>query len=196
MKYCIISVNDKREENKNRIRAVMGEDELMIKSFNGNSEEDVSLFRRLYPEFDLNRYLENPVFMVRNNRRNGEIGCWMSHFHIWNYMVNNAIPYMMTIEDDCMLDDVTKQLMARVVIPNSDKFLMLGDWTEAMYLTNNRANLLIENCYEHGFLRMPIDEYLFTVIRSVPDFGAKVKVTRQLVELFGSDIETSGDNKL
>jgi GR25 family glycosyltransferase involved in LPS biosynthesis len=196
MKYTIISINNDREENKNKIRQTFGKDELLIKAFNGNNPDDIELFKKTYPDFDLSRYLENPSFYVRNNRRNGEIGCWMSHFHVWNYMVNNAIPNMMVFEDDCYVDQNTKHLAASILVPNSDKFMMLGDWAEVYYLTNNRANLLIENCYEYGFLRMPFDEYLFAVLRSVPNFGARVKITRQLYEVFGSDIEDSGDAKL
>jgi hypothetical protein len=188
--YSITSINDNRIENINKIKSIMGDGYLDIKKFNSGNTEDIEEFKSMYPNFNLNCYLDEPAYITQDHRKSGEIGCWMSNFHIWNYIVQNNIDFMVAIEDDCHFQD---GMLETIINLGSEKDLFLfGEWAELYSLTNKGARDLISSAFDLGFRRMPMDEYLFIYNRSEETNTGRLTVTRQLVQNYPSNIANSG----
>ena len=188
--YSITSINDNRIENINKIKNIMGDGYLDIKKFNSNNAKDIAEFKEIYPNFNLNSYLEEPAYTTQAHRKSGEIGCWMSNFHLWNYVVKNNIEFMVAIEDDCYFQD---GMLETIINFGTGKDLFLfGEWAELYSITNKGARDLISSSFELGFRRMPMDEYLFIYNRSEETNTDRLTITRQLVQDYPSNIANSG----
>lgn len=191
--YHIISVNDKRKENIQHVKKVMGKDPEPIKSFNSANKYDVEAFVNKYPEFNLEKYLTEPTFPTHPTRKLGEIGIWMSYFHAWNRIVENDLDSLLILEDDVYMDENVLNSI-KLLTPAAD-FLVLGHWAEAVYVSNKAAKMFVETAFNDGFIRMPVDEYLMLHVRLSGMTGVtcgKLPVTYQLVQQYGSDIQDSG----
>jgi hypothetical protein len=170
----------------------MGDGYLNIKKFNSRNINDIEEFKKIYPYFNLNSYLENPAYITQDHRKSGEIGCWMSNFHLWNFVVENSIDCVVAIEDDCHFQDGMLETIINFAT-GKDLFLF-GEWAELYYITNKGAKDLISNAFDLGFKKMPIDEYLFVYNNSEETNTGRLTITRQLVKEYPSSIANSGYN--
>lgn len=196
MNFSIISINDKRKSNIEKIVEAIGSPPEKLHSFNGNKTQDIVIFKSLHPELCIDLYATEPRVPVNKDRRNGEIGCWMSHYHRWKHIVKNNLEDLVIFEDDCYVD---KEFLERVpcVVKNID-FVLLGNWTESVFVNKKAATMLVEMSKEH-IKYGPVDEFLMSLIRVtgmrlnnwyVPVCG-KLPITRQLIEKYESDIQKS-----
>jgi GR25 family glycosyltransferase involved in LPS biosynthesis len=196
--YHIISVNDARKKNVDNVKQVLDKGNLVskfqtIKSFNSSDDADVEEFQKLYPAFDLSQYLVSPMYPTQPNRKRGEIGVWMSHFHAWNHLVNNNLDSLLILEDDVYMDATALESIN--VVTSSCALMILGHWAEAVYVSLPMATVFVNTAYEDGFKTMPVDEYLMLHVRLSGMTGfpcGKFPITHQLVDQYGSDIQDSG----
>ena len=212
--FHIISVSDKRAENVAKLADVIGNpivgvhdlgtpanEPKAIKAFNSSSAADVREFRKLYPHFDLDQYLATPIYPTNPERRAGEIGCWMSHYHAWNVLANSDWDSLLSVEDDAYLGDSVddRGIVSFIQGLTNTNFalLMLGNWTEVVFVSKEMAKLMVQSAFEEGFKRAPVDEYLMLHVRLTGMTGlpcGKMPVARQLVEKYESEIHNSGES--
>jgi hypothetical protein len=94
--YTIVSISDDRAENKNRIKQILGEKSLInIKPLNASDDEELFSFLDENKNFNLN--LEKYKL--------GEIGCFGSHYKIWQYLASSKIDKILVFEDDAFISD-------------------------------------------------------------------------------------------
>lgn len=94
--YTIVSIDDKRINNKHRIKSILGEDnEIEVKSLNANDDEQLNEFLKSNEGF----WFSWEDFKI------GEVGCFASHYNIWKYIVENSLDYILVFEDDAWLDE-------------------------------------------------------------------------------------------
>lgn len=191
--YHVISIDNSRKENKDNIHKVMNSSitakRESIKSFNGVNPEDIAELSKLYPEFNLDKYLETPLYPTRPERRTGEYGCWMSHYHAWRHMIDNNIPEMLILEDDVYIDN--RILESIKALGEGTDFMIFGHWAEAVYVSLEGAKKLVEAAMEYGFKLAPVDEYLMLLVRLSGMLNivcGKYPLTRQLIETYPSNM--------
>ena len=94
--YTIVSINDKRIINKDKIDKVMFKHlNLNIKSLNANNEKNIYSFLKNNKDF----YFSWGKFKV------GEVGCFASHYLIWKELLNSNYDYILVFEDDANIHD-------------------------------------------------------------------------------------------
>jgi hypothetical protein len=197
MEYSVISVNTSRQKNVENIYKIFGEKDLAIKSYNGKNSEDRDVFSEANPEVDFSFYAVKPVVPVSPDRKLGEIGCWMSHYERWKYLVANNLDGLLVLEDDCFVDENVAASIKELVKYGHD-LIMLGNWTEAVYVTKAGAEWLLKNASDL-LQQGPIDEVLMQTVRLTGmsvvagwDIikAAKFPITRQLMETYPSEISS------
>lgn len=190
MKYCIVSISDSRINNVDQIKKTMGNIPENIKYCNMRSNQDRSFFRKKYPKFDFNRFAEDPLYPTNPMRKFGAIGCWMSHISIWDYMLNNKINEMIVFEDDCLFNKEFLDKTMTYITKNYEKeLIMLGQWTEMYYIKLSAAEKLLDNSLEKGYIRCPVDEYMFEMIKTSEVDGLYgINAVKQLVNVYPSDM--------
>jgi len=192
VKYSITHINYERLSNIEKIKSVMGDGFVDVKKFNSRNPEDILEFKKLYPDFDLSVYLTSPSYTTQGHRKLGEIGCWMSNFHLWNYVVKNDIDFFVAIEDDCYFPEGIQDAISNMG-KNKDLFLF-GEWAELYSISNKGAKDLVSSAFELGFKKMPMDEYLFIYNNSEETNTKRLTITRQLIQDYPSNIANSGYN--
>jgi hypothetical protein len=188
IKYAIVSISDSRLNNVNNIISIMGIQE-PVKFFDISNINDINLFSEKYPTFDINQYLINKKYETNPSRSDGEMGCWMSHFNAWNYVLENDLDDFFVIEDDCFLTESKFKQIGEIIYNNSYELLLCGQWAEFYYLRKSAAEFLVENAFEQGYKKMPVDEYMFDCIREhglIGSFGANI--VSQTTQSYGSQI--------
>ena len=163
MRYGIISISDEREETKGQIRHSFDCDPEPLRCFDISNRADVMRFINTFPGFDLNQYNANRKYETIPARHFGEVGCWMSHLGAWSYMVDEKIDRMAVVEDDALVTPAS----VNDIIEQSDGYglYMAGEWAEFYVISLSAAETLVHAAYEYGFKRMPVDEYMFDMIR-------------------------------
>lgn len=53
--------------------------------------------------------------MRRRNLRPGEVGCFLSHYGLWERLVETRTPYALILEDDARLEDGFREIVAEVM---------------------------------------------------------------------------------
>jgi hypothetical protein len=193
MKYSVITISDKRSNNVAQIQDVMGSPPEKIKFCNMREPGDRSYFRKKFPQFKFNKFMENPLYYSDPNRRFGAMGCWMSHLSCWSHMIDNNIDEMIVFEDDCLFNKELFQKTTNVVQENSTKeLLMFGQWSEMCYIKLSAAHKLFDSALDKGYTRCPVDEYMFNMIKD-KDVDGKfgINAVKQLVNVYPSDMKFS-----
>jgi glycosyl transferase family 25 len=67
---------------------------------------------------DLSSYL---YFKINN----GAVGCYISHYMLWNKIVNEKIPYALILEDDINIDSVNHLLKSNIILEDLE-FIQLS----------------------------------------------------------------------
>lgn len=96
MKYTIVSIDDKRINNKSRINDILDEENLLdIQSINANDDEILNDFLR-----------ENKDFTFAwEGFKLGEVGCFASHYNIWRSLAESDMNEVLVFEDDAWLKE-------------------------------------------------------------------------------------------
>jgi len=85
--YHIITVSDKRANHVTEMTRILGED----------TRISLACVNAYDPTLDLSVY--PPVSYLRQ----GEIGCYASHYLFWKYVVAQDLPYALVLEDDAQV---------------------------------------------------------------------------------------------
>jgi len=93
--YHIINVNNARQHKVDDIERKVLSARLTIPSVNAYDESSIGDFQKRNPEF----YLAGPWF------KQGEIGCFASHYEFWKYVRDNKIESAIVFEDDATVHD-------------------------------------------------------------------------------------------
>jgi GR25 family glycosyltransferase involved in LPS biosynthesis len=101
IKYTIIHVNDRAQDNMKRNKKILGDLEYVseISFCNGNTEDaekilkDIGIDTTTWSPYDKR---ELPVFP-------GEYGAWVSNINVWTFMLENNVDKMLVLEDDAIL---------------------------------------------------------------------------------------------
>jgi hypothetical protein len=189
MNYTIISVeSDQRELNIENIKEALGSSYHAVKAFKASDQNDWNGFKSLYPKFEVDQYQLTTRFLSYPHRRIGEIGCWMSHFNAWNYIIDNDIDHLLIVEDDCLINsDIVEEIED---IAKRYELGIFGEWGELMYITKDVARYLINN-YFQAYTEMPVDRYVIDVHEKNIFKSVKIQIVRQATELYGSKIDFS-----
>ncbi|MCG7562014.1 MULTISPECIES: glycosyltransferase family 25 protein [Pseudoalteromonas] len=89
------------------------------------------------PESEVATWYDQEANLQRYHRHltPGEIGCYISHYRIYEKVVNENLPYALVLEDDLHIEDSLASLLA--LIPD------LKGW-DMIKLSDNRANPFID----------------------------------------------------
>lgn len=170
--YCIISISDERNDNILNIKSVFGYEPEETKSFDVANVDDIILFNNLYPNFQLDTYLCNKKYVTNPNRSDGEIGCWMSHYSAWQYMLSKGYEKFFIVEDDCFLTETKLKEITDEIDAQGYELFLAGQWAEFYYMNSRAARFLVDNAIELGYHKTPVDEYMFDAIREY-GFGGR-----------------------
>jgi FkbM family methyltransferase len=171
--FNIISIGESRNENKEKLRAQLSSlKEIPAKSFDGRDAEDIANFKDLYPELDTNLYLSKRWIQTQEKRRDGEIGCWISNYHLWRMVLeefnkeSREYDWLLILEDDAMLPEDFDLDKIVSLLCDAD-ILLLGVSGAIGYIISGKgARHLVDQAWTgKGFLSRPVDEYLFELIR-------------------------------
>jgi GR25 family glycosyltransferase involved in LPS biosynthesis len=99
--YTIISISDRCAENVQKTKSLLSKHSYhKIDFFNGNKKNsEKELFDRGI------KIRWNPFDGRKNPPLSSELGVWISHINILNYIVKNKIKVMIVLEDDAVLDN-------------------------------------------------------------------------------------------
>lgn len=93
--YTIVSINDNRINNKDNIRSVLkNNEEISLDFLNATNVLELDKFLKLNKDF----YISWDSFKL------GEIGCFGSHYLVWNSLLNSKYENILVLEDDAFLD--------------------------------------------------------------------------------------------
>jgi hypothetical protein len=163
--YAIISISKKRLENIENIEKSFGYESENVKCFDISNVEDIEYFEKKYSNFQLSNFLIDKKYPTTPHRFFGETGCWMSHYNIWNYALENNFNDIIIVEDDCNVNENNLKNFLIKIEEEKQDVLMGGEWGEIYYLNRRALDYLVENAYEKGFKQVPVDEYIFDSIR-------------------------------
>tara|TARA_B100001996_G_scaffold303710_1_gene244544 strand:- start:950 stop:1723 length:774 start_codon:yes stop_codon:yes gene_type:complete len=82
--------------------------------------------------------------------KNGEYGCFLSHYQIWKYIKDNSIPYCCIYEDDVLFSKDYNTKLHRLLkeLPMDFNILYLGGRFSCDYRSKN-VSKVTENIYKH-----------------------------------------------
>lgn len=164
--YCIISVKNDRLDNVRSLEKVLGENRHYPEVCDYSNKKSRLKFLSKFPTLSYHNYAKSPRTFVQENKKNGEIGCWLSHVSAWNYLFYSDITEMLIIEDDLVL---TKNQLSEIfqVINYSKNFntniVMLGEWSACYYINKMGAKHLLSES-DIGFASLPLDLYIYDTI--------------------------------
>jgi hypothetical protein len=168
--YSIINISEKRIDNVNKIESNIYGTRHFPESCDYLDKESRRNFGSRYPNYNEKTYASSPMVLFDKYRRGQEIGCWLSHISIWDYVINNNIDEMLILEDDVIL---TKTILKNVIdIKNksSADLLMFGQYTSGYFINKKSASILKEKS-EEGFTKYPVDLYIFYCIANAIIYG-------------------------
>lgn len=121
----------------------------------------------------------------------GGIGCYLSHYAIWKYMVENDIPDCVVLEDDATFDEPHKLFTQKSLqgsrnvcllvcrhrkitktLPEDDGMVkVVGPFfgTMAYWIRNDAAKAFKEYTDEMGPLSMQVDAFMGVAAQQLPD---------------------------
>lgn len=93
--YHIIHINDIRKPNRDSVDEILNSNKVTIPSFDARVEGSVEKFQK-----------DNPKFKISwDGFKIGEIGCFISHYIAWNYLLNSELDELLIFEDDVFIDE-------------------------------------------------------------------------------------------
>lgn len=106
--------------------------------------------------FDDDSLIINEQLFVERTRRNwfrfGEIGNYIAHYVLWKEMVENDLPFMLILEDDCKPTKTFDNSMIDKVIDD------IGDSCDVVYLQSisphNQSKKDMIECFDSDYMRI------------------------------------------
>jgi GR25 family glycosyltransferase involved in LPS biosynthesis len=190
-------VREDRMDNVKNICKVLGNTRVYPKVCNFKNKIDRDFFLNNFPKFADSLYAKDAYMPMNPLRRNGEIGCWLSHISAWTYMINNNIDHMIILEDDIALnnnifDKINKA--TRNAMNFELDLAFFGEGSGLYFITNNGAKELI-NKAERGFQMFPLDLYMFMLVGKGKINGQVGPIyTLQDQKSYGSHLEFELEN--
>ena len=99
---------------------------VIFEAFNGHKPE-------------LSKYYETYCKLISNCKlRKGELGCFISHFEIWKYMIENDIQESIVYEDDAHFSENYKEKLENVLsnLPDDYHLVYLGGRFQPNHITS------------------------------------------------------------
>lgn len=178
LKYTVISINNSRVENIDRIKSLIGQEEYVdIKFLNAIDDDERRKFIEKYPEV-------KPY----HNYKLGEFGCFGSHYIIWKYLLESDMDQIIVFEDDAFVEDTIVESIKtfmenlpkdydvfsvyvdanqydryREIEHKINNFISKGyqDWSTLCYIVSRKgAQKLIDRVKEYG-MDAPVDWFIF-----------------------------------
>jgi GR25 family glycosyltransferase involved in LPS biosynthesis len=177
LNYHIVSIDDSRKINKDKLRNFINGKEVEIPCLNARIESNVDKF-----------FQENPeVKLTWQGLKAGEIGCFGSHYLAWKYLKNSSLKMLTVFEDDIIVHDNFKEqynnlinnapknwdIISIFVDPNQyprfDKnqkvnyYIAKGyqDWSTLGYIISKSGAEKICKFVEENGINQPVDWYIF-----------------------------------
>jgi GR25 family glycosyltransferase involved in LPS biosynthesis len=163
MNFCVVSVREDRQENVESIVRVINSTRHYPEVCNYQDPQSRGSFLVRFPQFTKDRYASDPHHNFNISRKNGEVGCWLSHISVWQYIVDNELEHMLVTEDDLSITENQLEQINQEIASRNLELIMLGGWTACYYISNSGAKKVLENA-EEGFLHHPVDFYLFSCV--------------------------------
>lgn len=134
MKYSIVSINDGRKANKERIRSLLAsEDEVVVEAFDANQRSWRDKFDAL--GLRLNRSVNG------FNPERGEMGAFLSHYNNWTWAAEHGP--LTVFEDDAVLSDDFTTKHCELVLSAPEDFHFVSLWVPHNQLNHYTANLYL-----------------------------------------------------
>lgn len=175
IEYTIVSINDKRIENKNQIKTIIGSEAIDIKFLNATDENE------------LQEFLNNNKFKPIHNFKTGEVGCFGSHYLAWKYLEQSELESLIVIEDDAWLEEdfAEKIKLFNLYLPeeydvfsiyvdknqydryNNNEYVNeiiskgYQDWSTLCYQISKSGAKKLINKLENDGMDMPVDWFIF-----------------------------------
>jgi GR25 family glycosyltransferase involved in LPS biosynthesis len=147
--YTIISVSDRCVENVYKTKNALNKHTYHeISFFNGNKEDSgKELFDRGI------RVRWKPFDGRKNPPLSSELGVWISHINILNYIVKNKIKLMMVLEDDAILEKNFEGVVLKS-LSEADKFDFVS-----LYYSDDDHHKKLDVDSEMFFLEKTYNQY-------------------------------------
>lgn len=136
IKYSIVSIDDRANDNKENIRKVMSNfQEIYIDCVNGNTQNTSNILD------NLNISLKN--WSWHSKPRGGEIGLWLSNINLFNKMINENIENVLLFEDDAIITKNLPDTLNEIAkeAPEDYDFISLVFPVSSKYIYRDDANI-------------------------------------------------------
>jgi GR25 family glycosyltransferase involved in LPS biosynthesis len=186
--FCVVSIREDRKQNVELIESVIDGARHHPDVCDYSNAESRQLFLWNFPEFTYDLYASEPFHNFNPMRKPGEVGCWLSHLSIWEYMIAHSIPEMLVTEDDLNLSAAKfNQIKKEISLARGKELIMLGGWTACYYVTLSGVEKLLAAAPE-GFKHHPIDFFMFSCIDDKIVNGSVGPFIVQQDPIFGSHL--------
>lgn len=122
--------NDRRRNIENTLVKFKFKNFKRICAFDTRTIGNLNKYKNLIDSYAYDTLINNIKIGKRSTNREltkGAIGCYLSHIVIYNYMIQNNIPYVLIFEDDCNIsesyNDFWKKISSIKIPPDTDIFL-------------------------------------------------------------------------
>jgi GR25 family glycosyltransferase involved in LPS biosynthesis len=175
--YHIISIDDSRNKNKLDLISKLSGTKIEIPVLNTRIKGEKEKFFNDNPE----------VKVTWSNLKNGEIGCFGSHYLAWKYLKNSKLESLIIFEDDIIVHDNFEEqynklinnapkgwdIISIFVDPNQHSrfditqevnyYISKGyqDWSTLGYIISKSGAEKICNFVEKNGMNQPVDWYIF-----------------------------------
>lgn len=142
---------------------------------------------------DLTKTKSYSIFKNKNIRlKPGEIGCLLSHYEIWSYMIRIGLPFCIIYEDDVQFCSHYNQRLYTLLkeLVNDFHILYLGGRFKPEFRTNYLEKVT-NNIYKH-----PCDSILNNYVRNGSDLDRTTHayvISLQCARLLCNELETKYD---
>jgi GR25 family glycosyltransferase involved in LPS biosynthesis len=160
-------------------------------------------------DFDTDKNWRDPI--LNRNLTWGEIGCFISHYRIWETVANETSPVLI-LEDDVILHESSEKLLAKIgdrdLLYITHKEMMKNGavnfsegqvipcypyWAAAYILTPAGAKTLISTDIRHNII--PVDEYLPRMLDRIKVAACAPSLASQVSrDEMGTNIEPNSES--
>ena len=152
---------------------------LVYERFPAVDGNKISYSKLLSTGFDVNHTWTDPILHTKLTK--GEVGCFLSHWHIWNKCIEKNEP-LIVLEDDAILTErfnmeeieslpydfvylAYHEMREKIQIDDTFSKPVYPYWTLAYMIRPDAARILVNHEAKRNIL--PVDEYLPTMMKSL-----------------------------
>jgi len=131
---CVINLKKRTDRLKKFFHNCPFDDVEIIYGFDGKNSDAENNYDKLKME-------------KFNKLKLGEIGCFISHIRIYEYMINNNIELMLIMEDDAIFCDnfINKFDLIKTELENKQNIIFIGGRFTSNYVTFKKDYIKISN---------------------------------------------------